>query len=84
MFNQLILHIKSFHKFSDQVAAARLDGENNDIPTTSDIEANTGLKNTVEDSGKENTMSYEVCKSMLLDHFRNLNESLSSGFSKND
>ena len=83
MFNQLILHIKSVHKFSDQDKVVGSDDQNNDI-LTNDIETNPELTDTVENSGTKNKISYEVMKAMLLDHFENLNKSLSGGFSKTD
>ena len=70
------------HMVSDEDTSG-FDGENNDIPTD-DIETKTEVTDTVEESGTENTLSYEVVKAMLLDHFQNLNKTLSDGISKLD
>ena len=87
MFSLLILHIKSSYKFSEQDTAVstlkKVDGENNDV-STGNIEANTDLTDTVEDSGTENTISYEAFKEMLEDQFEKLSKNLSDGFTKFD
>ena len=87
VFSLLILHIKSSYKFSEQDTAVstlkKVDGENNDV-STGNIEANTDLTDTVEDSGTENTISYEAFKEMLEDQFEKLSKNLSDGFTKFD